>query len=513
QHSPYLYPHPSFSLIPWPIQPILDPHQFSPSTIMPGTSESRYVRLEGEPLRSTFVSVVILTQYLQSSAERVFRSSCRIPAGIYISINVDSRRLWKSAIGVGYYHSVKSSHSSPALSVEISAPFELGRMLGGGEVIGELQILWDELLDHGDEPFDIPFPPVFGVKPSLKLKAAIVHACDDQDDALFDTARLLEIQMRATHNLPHIWFWTSVRSAIQTMQQLSPTSRGPALKATSEMMLKTSMPPLPSSATPLHCVRSPILIIPYLYIMSPPPNCIMNYCLSVQRLGLHTRMTYAFGRSQDSSQRLGDEGIGFLGWLQRHNYKYQSFSASSGFWRDLFATSMLASTLVLITNYGCASETSWDVISQTFVAGRLVGLKEFEHHKREDERLHLGTKYSTSESSRDLTTHSPANNPPCDDGKHSRGVRPPSLDGQTSKSAQRHERNIFKGFKTLLGLQDKRDMQVAILPVYQMMGLMPYAMTLHRMLLSFIMRRNFFSYCMPLMPFLTLEMKSFEMRN
>ncbi|KAG1849878.1 hypothetical protein C8R48DRAFT_778469 [Suillus tomentosus] len=79
-----------------------------------------------------------------------------------------------------------SSHSSPALSVEISAPFELGQMLGGGEVIGELQISWDELLDHGDEPFDIPFPPVFGVKPSLKLKAAIVHACDDQDDALFD---------------------------------------------------------------------------------------------------------------------------------------------------------------------------------------------------------------------------------------------------------------------------------------------------------------------------------------
>jgi hypothetical protein len=95
------------------------------------------------------------------------------------------------------------------------------------------------------------------------------------------------------------------------------------------------------------------------------------------------------------------------------------------------------------------------VISQTFVAGRLVGLKEFEHHKREDERLHLGTKYSTSESSRDLTTHSPANNPSCDDDKHSRGVRPPSLDGQTSKSAQRHERNIFKGFKTLLDLQDK----------------------------------------------------------
>jgi hypothetical protein len=33
------------------------------------------------------------------------------------------------------------------------ASYELGRILGGGEVIGELQISWDELLDHGDKPF------------------------------------------------------------------------------------------------------------------------------------------------------------------------------------------------------------------------------------------------------------------------------------------------------------------------------------------------------------------------
>jgi hypothetical protein len=26
-------------------------------------------------------------------------------------------------------------------------------MLGSGEVIGKLQILWDELLNHGNEPF------------------------------------------------------------------------------------------------------------------------------------------------------------------------------------------------------------------------------------------------------------------------------------------------------------------------------------------------------------------------
>ncbi|KAG1850023.1 CHAT domain-containing protein [Suillus tomentosus] len=66
-------------------------------------------------------------------------------------------------------------------------------MLGGGEVIGELQMSWDELLDHGDEPFDLFFPPVFGVHPSIKLKATIVDACDDQDDTLFDSPADCEI--------------------------------------------------------------------------------------------------------------------------------------------------------------------------------------------------------------------------------------------------------------------------------------------------------------------------------
>ncbi|KAG1788928.1 CHAT domain-containing protein [Suillus plorans] len=150
---------------------------------MPGTSESRYIRLE-----------VISGKNLQVP-------SWRIPAGIYISINVDSRRRWKSAISVlssdesvAWGNTViLSSHSSPELSVEIRASYELGRMLGGGEVIAGLQMSWDELLDHGNEPFDLSFPPVRGVHPSLKLKAAIVHACDDQDDALFDSLADCEI--------------------------------------------------------------------------------------------------------------------------------------------------------------------------------------------------------------------------------------------------------------------------------------------------------------------------------
>ncbi|KAG1897197.1 CHAT domain-containing protein [Suillus fuscotomentosus] len=60
-------------------------------------------------------------------------------------------------------------------------------MLGGGEVLGELEMSWDELLDHGDHPFDLSFPAVRGVQPSITLKVAVVHAWDDQNGALFDS--------------------------------------------------------------------------------------------------------------------------------------------------------------------------------------------------------------------------------------------------------------------------------------------------------------------------------------
>lgn len=92
-------------------------------------------------------------------------------------------------------------------------------MLSNGELIGELETTWDELLDHGDEPFDLSFSPVRGICPSLTLKAAVVHSCDNQDSPQLDvcdidrtvlsfcrnancsplwTARLLETQMQAT---------------------------------------------------------------------------------------------------------------------------------------------------------------------------------------------------------------------------------------------------------------------------------------------------------------------------
>lgn len=59
----------------------------------------------------------------------------------------------------------------------IRVPYQVDRMVGSGEVIGKLQTLWDELLNHGDEFFVLSFPPVRGVHPSLTLKVAIVHAC------------------------------------------------------------------------------------------------------------------------------------------------------------------------------------------------------------------------------------------------------------------------------------------------------------------------------------------------
>ncbi|KAG1824297.1 CHAT domain-containing protein [Suillus variegatus] len=170
---------------------------------MPGSSESRYIRLEGE-------SLFISGKNFQVPSER-------IPAGIYISVNVDSRRRWKSAISFlssdesvvwGNYVTL-SSHSSLALSVEIRASFELGRMLGSGEVIGRLSMPWNELLSHRHEPFDIPLPPVRGVHPSLKLKATIVRACNYQDDALFDS--LVDCKIARDTDAGHAQFVKYVR--------------------------------------------------------------------------------------------------------------------------------------------------------------------------------------------------------------------------------------------------------------------------------------------------------------
>ncbi|KAG2041184.1 hypothetical protein BDR03DRAFT_979626 [Suillus americanus] len=146
---------------------------------MPGSLEGQYIRLE-----------VISGKNLKVPSQR-------IPAGIYVSINPQSSRRWKSTIGVlssdesiAWRDAVTLSlDASPTLSVEIRASFELDRMLGNGEVVGKLDTSWDALLDHGDELFDISFPSVRGVHPSLTLRVTVLHNCDNQDSALLDISQ------------------------------------------------------------------------------------------------------------------------------------------------------------------------------------------------------------------------------------------------------------------------------------------------------------------------------------
>ncbi|KAG1773680.1 CHAT domain-containing protein [Suillus placidus] len=143
--------------------------------------------------RSSFASQYIRLEIISGKNLRV--PSQRIPAGIYVSIDVDSKRRWKSAIkvlssekSVAWGNNVTLSLcGSPGFSIEIRVSYEADRMLGNGEFIGKLKMSWDELLDHGDEPFDLSFPSVRGVHPSLTLKVAVVHACDNQNGALSDS--------------------------------------------------------------------------------------------------------------------------------------------------------------------------------------------------------------------------------------------------------------------------------------------------------------------------------------
>ncbi|KAG2066828.1 hypothetical protein BDR04DRAFT_1233728 [Suillus decipiens] len=128
---------------------------------MSGSLEDQYIRLD-----------VISGKNIQVP------SDC-IPAGIYVSINVDSDRRWTTA------NKVLSSGKSAAWGDTMTlASYEVDQMLGSGELIGKLQMSWDELLGHGHEPFDLSFPPVRDVHPSLTLKASVVHTCDNQDSAL-----------------------------------------------------------------------------------------------------------------------------------------------------------------------------------------------------------------------------------------------------------------------------------------------------------------------------------------
>ncbi|KAG2362845.1 CHAT domain-containing protein [Suillus spraguei] len=128
-------------------------------------------------------------------AKNVRVPSERIPAGIHISIIVGSTRRWKSAIGVllsdesvAWDDTVTLSLDvSPEILMEIRASFEFDRMLGNGEVVRKLETSWDALLGHENEPFDISFPSVRGVRPCLTLKATVLHSSDNQETALLDS--------------------------------------------------------------------------------------------------------------------------------------------------------------------------------------------------------------------------------------------------------------------------------------------------------------------------------------
>ncbi|KAG1818650.1 uncharacterized protein BJ212DRAFT_1346630, partial [Suillus subaureus] len=68
---------------------------------MPGSLEGRYIKLEGKSLHTTFVSISYPHSLSTVISGQDFQvPSGRVPAGIYISINVDSRRRWKSATRV-----------------------------------------------------------------------------------------------------------------------------------------------------------------------------------------------------------------------------------------------------------------------------------------------------------------------------------------------------------------------------------------------------------------------------
>ncbi|KAG2078745.1 hypothetical protein BDR04DRAFT_1226638 [Suillus decipiens] len=166
---------------------------------MSGTVQGQYVKLE-----------VI-------GAKNIRVPSWRIPAGICIFINVDSRR-WKSAIGVLSSDQsvtwgdtvILSLDVSPQLSIEIRASFEFGRMLGNGEIVGKLETSWDALLDHGNEPFNVSFPPVDDVHPSLMLKVSVLPPCDNQDSALLDS--IIECEIARETDAGHERFATYVKS-------------------------------------------------------------------------------------------------------------------------------------------------------------------------------------------------------------------------------------------------------------------------------------------------------------
>ncbi|KAG2366420.1 CHAT domain-containing protein [Suillus spraguei] len=129
------------------------------------------------------------------SGKKISVPSGRMSAGIYVSVSVDSKRCWKSAVRVLSSDSfvawgdalTLSPDVTSKLSVEIRASFELSRMLGRGELVGKLEMSWERLLNRGAKPFDLSFSPIRGVCPSLTLKVASAITCANDASELSDS--------------------------------------------------------------------------------------------------------------------------------------------------------------------------------------------------------------------------------------------------------------------------------------------------------------------------------------
>ncbi|KAG1818655.1 CHAT domain-containing protein [Suillus subaureus] len=163
-------------------------------TIMPGSLEDRYIRLE-----------LIRVKDLPLPSER-------IPAGFYVSINVDSKRRWKSAVRVVSSDEfevlgdivILSLCEVPKLSAEIRVSYELSRMLGNGEVVAKLESSFSFIRIYSH--LDNSFPSVHGIH----LRAAVLHPCDDHGSALLDS--IVESETARETDVGHERFVTYVTS-------------------------------------------------------------------------------------------------------------------------------------------------------------------------------------------------------------------------------------------------------------------------------------------------------------
>ncbi|KAG2362555.1 hypothetical protein BDR07DRAFT_1406623 [Suillus spraguei] len=208
--------------------------------VVPGSWEGQYNTLE-----------LIRVNNLSLPSERV-------SAGFYVSIN-PIRGVLSDVV-------ILSLREVPELSMVISLPYDLDRMLGNGEVIAKLETSWNELLDCEDKLFDISisFPFVLGDYSSFTLKTVIIHPCDNQDSALLDSITVSHLN----HAVQHFQLVLGQCLVGHLDQAATVSSLRWARLQDYIYIFKTSIPSPLSSAKPLHCVRRATPIIHHLFMTS-----------------------------------------------------------------------------------------------------------------------------------------------------------------------------------------------------------------------------------------------------